>query len=81
VLLVDEVGFNKLTTKDGNFGGGEKFLYQISARPQIRAATNDSHFTFLSFTAANKERVMCAAIFSAKLLCEEWAIGFNASAP
>ena len=24
---------------------------------------------------------MCAVIFSAKLLCEEWVIGFNASAP
>jgi hypothetical protein len=80
VLFVDEVGSNTSTTKDGNIGG-EKFLCHISARPQIRAATRDSHFTVLGFTAANGEPVMCAVIFSAKSLCEEWVIGFNASAP
>ena len=42
----------------------------------------DSHFTVLGFSAANGEPVMCAVIFSAKSsLCEEWVIGFNASAP
>ena len=80
MLFVDEVGSNTSTTKDGNVGG-EKFLCHISARPQIRAATKDSHFTVLGFTAANGEPVMCAVIFSAKSLCEEWVIGFNASAP
>jgi hypothetical protein len=80
VLFVDEVGSNTSTTKDGNVGG-EKFLCHISARPQIRAATKDSHFTVLGFTAANGQPVMCSVIFSAKSLCEEWVIGFNASAP
>jgi hypothetical protein len=40
----------------------------------------DSHFTVLGFTAANGAPVMCAVIFSAKELCEEWVIGYNASA-
>jgi hypothetical protein len=80
MLFVDEVGFNTSTTKDGNVGG-EQFLCHISAQPQIRAETKDSHFTVLGFTAASRETVMCAVIFSAKSLCSEWVIGFNALAP
>jgi hypothetical protein len=80
MLLVDEVGSNTSTTKDGNVGG-EKFPCHISAQPQIRTATKYSHFTVLCFTASNGEPDMCAVIFSVKSLCVEWVIGFNASAP
>ena len=80
MLFIDEVGSNTSTTKGGSVGG-EKFLCHVSARPQIRAATKDSHFTVLGFTAATGEPLMCAVIFSAKSSCEEWMVGFNASAP
>jgi hypothetical protein len=73
LVFVDEVGSNTSTTKDGNVGG-EKFLCERTARPQIRAATKDSHFTVLGFTAATGEPVMCAIIFAA------WVLGYDASA-
>jgi hypothetical protein len=80
LIFVDEVGSNTCTTKDGHVGG-EKFLCQADARPQIKASTKDSHFTVLGFTAATGEPVMCAIIFSAKEMCESWVLGFNALAP
>jgi hypothetical protein len=40
LLFVDEVGSNTSTTKDGNIGG-EKFLCERIARPQIKTATKD----------------------------------------
>ena len=80
LLFVDEeVGSNTSTTKDGNVGG-EKFLCGVMSRPQVKAATKDSHFTVLGFTAATGEPVMCAIIFTAKQLCESWVLGFNATA-
>jgi hypothetical protein len=81
LLFVDEVGSNTSTTKDGNLLGGEKFLCERLGRPQIRAATKDSHFTVLGFTAATGAPVMCAVFFSSKELCEEWIVGYNGSAP
>jgi hypothetical protein len=62
LIFVDEVDSNTCTTKDGHVGG-EKFLCEAEARPQIKAATKDSHFTVLGFTAATGEPVMCAIIF------------------
>jgi hypothetical protein len=79
LLFVDEVGSNTFATKDGHVGG-ENFLYQADARPQIKAATKDSHFTVLGFTAATGKPVMCAIVFSAKETCMSWVLGFNASA-
>ena len=79
LIFVDEVGSNTSTTKDGNVGG-EKFLCEKMARPQIRAATKDSHFTVLGFTAATGEPVMCAIIFAAKELATAWVLGYDASA-
>ena len=79
LLFVDEVGSNTSTTKDGNVGG-EKFLCEASARPQIKAATKDAHFTVLGFTAATGEPVMCAIIFAAKVLSPSWVLGYDASA-
>jgi hypothetical protein len=79
LVFVDEVGSNTSTTKDGNVGG-EKFLCEKMARPQIRAATKDSHFTVLGFTAATGEPVMCAIIFGAKELAVPWVLGYDASA-
>jgi hypothetical protein len=80
LFFVDEAGSNTSITKDGNVGG-EKFLCHISAQPQIMAATKDTHFTVLGFTAANDKPVTCAVIFSAKSFSAEWVIGFNALAP
>ena len=75
LIFVDEVGSNTSTTKDRHVGG-EKFLCEAHGRPQIKAATKDSHFTFLGFTAATGEPVKCATIFFAA----ETMLGFNASA-
>jgi hypothetical protein len=80
LVFVDEVGSNTSTTKDGNVGG-EKFLCEASGRPQIKAATKDSHFTVMGFTAATGESVMCAIIFEAMKMCPSWVLGLNASAP
>ncbi len=79
LVFVDKVGSNMSTTKDGNVGG-EKFLCEKMARPQIRAATKDSHFTVLGFTAATGEPVMCATIFAAKELGTAWVLGYDTSA-
>ena len=79
LLFVDEVGSNTSTTKDGNISG-EKYICEAMARPQVKAATKDSHFTVLGFTAAIGEPVMCAITFAAKQMCESWVLGFNASA-
>ncbi|KAI2492615.1 hypothetical protein MHU86_21929 [Fragilaria crotonensis] len=80
LVFVDEVGSNTSTTKDGNVGG-EKFLCEAAGRPQIKAATKDSHFTVMGFTAATGEPVMCAIIFEAMKMCPSWVLGLNASAP
>ena len=79
LLFVDEVGSNTSTSKDGNVGG-EKFLCEAMSRPQVRAATKDSHFTVLGFTTASGLPVMCGIIFAAKEMDESWALGFNATA-
>jgi hypothetical protein len=79
LLFVDEVGSNTSTSKDGNVGG-EKFLCEAMSRPQVRAATKDSHFTVLGFTTVSGLPVMCGIIFAAKEMDESWALGFNATA-
>lgn len=79
LIFVDEVGSNTSTTKDGNVGG-EKFLCHAQLRPQVRAATKDSHFTVLGFTTATGVPLMCAIIFAAKKLHESWVLGFDTSA-
>ncbi|KAI2506247.1 hypothetical protein MHU86_8182 [Fragilaria crotonensis] len=79
LVFVDEVGSNTSTTKDGNVGG-EKFLCAAESRPQVRAATKDSHFTVLGFTTATGVPLMCAIIFASKKLHESWVFGFDASA-
>ena len=79
LVFVDEVGSNTSTTKDGNVDV-EKFLCKKMARPQIRAATKDSHYTVLRFAAATGEPVMCAIIFAAKEFATAWVLGYDASA-
>ena len=81
LIFVDEVGLNTSTTKDGNVGGGEKFLREANQRPQVRAATKDSHFTVLGFTTATGIPLMCAIIFAAKELDAQWVLGLDRSAP
>jgi hypothetical protein len=76
LVFVDEVGSNTSQTKDGRVGG-QTYLCMKEGRPQQRAATKDAHFTVLGFTAANGKPLMCAIIFAAKSLKEEWRLGFN----
>jgi hypothetical protein len=79
LLFVDEVGSNTSQTKDGNVGG-EKFLCEALQRPHTRAATKDSHFTVLGFTAATGIPLMCAIIFAAKELDASWVLGLDPTA-
>ena len=76
LLFVDEVGSNTSQTKDGNVGG-ELFLCGKGERPQQRSAHKDAHFTVLGFTAANGNPIMCAIIFAAKTLEDEWVLGLD----
>ena len=76
LVFVDEVGSNTSQTKDGRVGG-QTYLCMKEGRPQQRAATKDAHFTVLGFTAANGKPLMCAIIFAAKSLKEEWRLGFD----
>ncbi len=80
LIFVDVVGSNTSRTKDGNVGG-EKFLCKANQRPQVRAATKDSHFTVLGFTTATGIPLMCAIIFAAKELDAHWVLGLDRSAP
>jgi hypothetical protein len=76
LVFVDEVGSNTSQVKDGAIGG-QTYLCAKDGRPQQRAATKDAHFTVLGFTAANGEPIMCAIIFAAKTMKEEWALGYD----
>jgi len=80
LLFVDEVGSNTSQTKDGNVGG-ELFLCGKGERPQQRSAHKDAHFTVLGFTAANGNPIMCAIIFAAKTLEDEWVLGLHTVVP
>jgi hypothetical protein len=80
LIFVDEISSDTSTTKDGNVGG-EKFLCEVNAQPQMRAATKDSHFTVLGFTTATGVPSMRSVIFSAKELDQKWVLGFDATAP
>jgi hypothetical protein len=76
LVFVDEVGSNTSQSKDGAIGG-QTYLCTKDGRPQNRAATKDAHFTVLGFTAGNGEPIMCAIIFAAKTMREEWALGHD----
>jgi hypothetical protein len=73
---VDEVGSNTSQTKDGQVGG-QTHLCTVDGRPQNRAARKDVHFTVLGFTAATGEPPLCAIIFAAETLKQEWVTGFD----
>jgi hypothetical protein len=74
LIFVDELGCNTNKKQDGD---NEKYLCPSFGRPQSRAAMKDSHFTVLGFTAADGDPLMCAIIFAAKSLREEWVLGFD----
>jgi len=76
LVFVDEAGSNTSQTKDGNVGG-QTYLCTKEVRTQQRAATKDAHFTLLGFTAANGKPIMCALIFAAKAMKDEWITGFD----
>ena len=44
---------------------------------QQRLAHKDAHFTVLGFTAVNVNPIMCAIIFAAKTLEDEWVLGLD----
>lgn len=74
IIFVDELG---CTTNQKQDGDNEKYLCPKSGRPQQQAATKDSHFTILGFTAADRSPQMCAIIFATKSLLDERVTGFN----
>ncbi len=74
--FVDEVGSNTSTTKDGHVGG-EKFLSEANGRPQIKAATKDSHFTVLGFTAGTGEPVMWCHYICCSSNVQVMGLGFQ----
>jgi hypothetical protein len=65
LIFVDELGCITNQKQDGD---NEKYLCPKSGRPQQRAATKDSHFTVLGFTAADGNPLMCAIFFATKSL-------------
>ena len=67
---------NTSQAKDGKVGG-EIFLCTKEGRPQQCAATKDANFTMLGFTSANGKPIMCALIFAAKAMKNEWTLGFD----
>jgi hypothetical protein len=76
LVFVNEVGSNTSQTKDGNVGG-QTYLCTKEGCMQQRAATKDAHFTLLGFTAANGKPIMCAIIFAAKAMKDDWITGFD----
>ena len=62
-LVVDEVGGN-LNQKDDGHVGGQKFMCEVGAIPQLKASIKDRHFTLLGFTALSGEPVMCLLILA-----------------
>jgi hypothetical protein len=76
LVFVDEVGSNTLQAKDRAIGG-QTYLCAKHGHLQQRAATTESHFTVLGFTATNGKPIMCAIIFATKTKKHEWVPGFD----
>jgi hypothetical protein len=76
VIFVDEVGSNTSQEGDGALGG-EKKIVGRGLVPRESAATNDSHFTVLGFTAATGEPIMCALILEGKVMRPEVITGLD----
>lgn len=70
ILFVDEVGSNTNQKNDGN-NGGEKCLVARGTKAKQKAATGDTHFTVLGFTASTGEPVMCAILIQGYELTAE----------
>jgi len=75
-IFVNQVGNNTTQAKDGQVGG-QTYLCSKDGRPQQRAATKDVQFTVLGFTTADGEPLLCAIIFAAKTMKQEWVTGFD----
>jgi hypothetical protein len=76
LAFMDEVGSNTSQAKYGNVGG-QTYLCTKDGHPQNWAATKDTHFTLLGFTAANGEPLICTIIFTAKTLKDQWKVAFD----
>ena len=64
-IVMDEVGGNTSQKGDG-LKGGQLIICGKETIPQIKASTNDKHFTLLGLTALNGDPVMCVLIIEGK---------------
>ena len=71
LLFVNKVGNNTNMKEDGRIGG-ERLLKARGQVAEVTAATSDAHFTVLGFTAGTGEPVMCAMIFAAGEMTQDW---------
>ena len=62
-LVVDEVGSNLSQKGDGHVGG-QKYICEKGAIPQIKVQHTEKHFTLLGFTALDGQPVLCVIIIS-----------------
>ena len=79
-LVVDEVGAN-LNQKDDGHIGGQKFMCEVGAVPQLKVSTKDKHFTLLGFTSLKGEAVMCLLILAGVEQKFEVETGIDMTAP
>ena len=79
-LVVDEVGAN-LNQKDDGHVGGQKFMCEVGAIPQIKVSTKDKHFTLMGFTSLSGEAVMCLLILTGVNEKVEVETGIDLTAP
>ena len=79
-LDVDKVGAN-LNQKDDGHIGGQKFMCEVGAVPQLKVSTKDKHFTLLGFTNLKGEAVMCLLILAGVEQKFEVETGIDMTAP
>ena len=79
-LVVDEVGAN-LNQKDDGHVGGQKFMCEVGAIPQMKVSTKDKHFTLMGFTSLSGEAVMCLLILTGVNEKVEVETGIDLTAP
>jgi len=72
LIFIDEVGSNTSQTTVEERSSLFQMMYDC-----IKAATEDSHFTVLSFTAATGEPSMCMILFVTKELDPSWVLSMD----
>ena len=79
-LVVDKVGAN-LDQKDDGRIGGQKFMCEVGAVPQLKVSAKDSHLTLLGFMNLKGEPVICLLILADVGQKFEVKSGINMTAP